>query len=168
MSSPLVAVAVVVRVVFCGSSFGGAQLLPIWPAVSSTEPASFPFWSGCGRVRRSRWSYGMQCSECRSSRGVGPDTCLVISHADRIAINESTSRKRRLARDAVVLKQTKVAKGSFVEVWDGERCNRDRDDDATRRRRCTVVFDTSSSFSVQFEIRKLPVWSPLRGPQEPT
>ena len=30
----------------------------------------------------------MQCSECRSSRGVGPDTCLVISHADRIAINE--------------------------------------------------------------------------------
>ena len=30
----------------------------------------------------------MQCRGRRSSRGVGPDTCLVISHAHRIAINE--------------------------------------------------------------------------------
>ena len=85
-------------------AFGGApvlrmlesQLLPIWPAVSSTSSLrtseatrkSFHFWSGCGWARRSRWSCGMQCRGRRSSRGVGPDTCLVISHAHRIAINE--------------------------------------------------------------------------------
>ena len=53
----------------------------------------FPFLEWL-RVRRSRWSCGMQCRGRRSSRGVGPDTCLVISHAHRIAIN-----------DAVVLEQ---------------------------------------------------------------
>ena len=62
----------------------------------------------------------MQCRGRRSSRGVGPDTCLVISHAHRIAINEqekATGAGRRCAGAG-----TRVAKGSFVEVWEvGER-----------------------------------------------
>ena len=113
-------------------AFGGApvlrmlesQLLPIWPAVSSTSSLrtseatrkSFPFWSGCGWARRSRWSCGMQCRGRRSSRDVGPDTCPVISHAHRIAINEQekgSGAGRRCAGAG-----TKVAKGSFVEVWE--------------------------------------------------
>ena len=51
---------------------------------------------------------------------MGPDTCLVISHAHRIAINEQekgSGAGRRCAGAG-----TKVAKGSFVEVWEvGER-----------------------------------------------
>ena len=87
---------------------------------SEATRKSFPFWSGCGWARRSRWSCGMQCRGRRSSRGVGPDTCLVISHAHRIAINEQekgSGAGRRCAGAG-----TKVAKGSFVEVWEvGER-----------------------------------------------
>ena len=135
-------------------AFGGApvlrmlesQLLPIWPAVSSTSSLrtseatrkSFPFWSGCGWARRSRWSCGMQCRGRRSSRGVGPDTCLVISHAHRIAINEQekgSGAGRRCAGAG-----TKVAKGSFVEVWEvgsgfcwtTARASRERSCSATR------------------------------------
>ena len=47
---------------------------------------------------------------------MGPDTCLVISHAHRIAINEQekgSGAGRRCAGAG-----TKVAKGSFVEVWE--------------------------------------------------
>eukprot|EP00439_Symbiodinium_sp_Y106_P046136 s5633_g5.t2 len=62
----------------------------------------------------------MQCSGRRSSRGVGPDTCLVISHAHRIAVNEQEKATGAGRRNAGA--GTKVAKGSFVEVWKvGER-----------------------------------------------
>ena len=80
----------------------------------------------------------MQCRGRRSSRGVGPDTSLVISHAHRIAINEQekgSGAGRRCAGAG-----TKVAKGSFVEVWEvgsgfcwtTARASRERSCSATR------------------------------------
>ena len=56
----------------------------------------------------------MQCSGRRSSRGVGPDTCLVISHAHRIAVNEQEKATGAGRRNAGA--GTKVAKGSFVHA----------------------------------------------------
>ena len=69
---------------------------------------------------------------------MGPDTCLVISHAHRIAINEQekgSGAGRRCAGAG-----TKVAKGSFVEVWEvgsgfcwtTARASRERSCSATR------------------------------------
>ena len=137
----------------CGSAFGGApvlrmlesQLLPVWPAVSSTSSLRtseatkkiFPFleWLRVGEAEQVELR---ECRGRRSSRGVGPDTCLVISHAHRIAINEQekgSGAGRRCAGAG-----TKVAKGSFVEVWEvgsgfcwtTARASRERSCSATR------------------------------------